>query len=259
MAGALVFCLNMSKAAAQDPEPAATEKTAFVIAAVTEFTGIKTFSIVTPAEMITLKKSIPRINEAGRKAFTKIRRDWYETHTPPPQPQQQPQQTPATVANVRPGAVVVDMRTTTTTQQPKAPPFPLKLLPVKEVRELETCATEELANERIKFYEEREAELLKKKSSPDNPFGTTAFSGAGSSSGFASKTTQRKDSAPKTPTIDPAIREEVMQQFIDEVEKVLSGVADDTPKAGSKGPTRKEGLGTGTGNTFKGSTFGSKK
>ena len=155
----------------------------------------------------------------------------------------------------------MDMRTittTTTTERPKAPAFPLKLLPVKEVRELETCPTEELAKERIKFYEDRETELSKKKSSPDNPFGTTAFSGAGASSGFTSKTSQKKDSTPKTPDIDPAARAEVMQQFMDEVEKLLSGAPDDTPKSGSKGPTRKEGLGTGTGNTFKGTTFGSK-
>lgn len=244
-------------APADPAAPAVAGKPGFVVAATYDFDGIKKYSVVSPAEMIALKKGLPKQNEAARKAFTRVKKDWYEKHTPPPQPVQQTQPLP-TVAQ-KPG-INIDLRTTAQTSQvrPKPQPFPIKVVPVKEIRELETCATEEAAKERIKFYEDRDAEL-KKKTSSDDPFASGEF-GAGSKSAFASTTTQKKGEPKKyTSEVDPKTRDEVMKQLVAEIENILAGAPEKTETPSGNAPKKKEGLGTGVGNTFKSSGFGAKK
>lgn len=263
--------LAMVGVRAEDPvAPAApaTEKAGFVIAKITDFDGTIKFQIMSPAEILKLKKSLPGINEAARKALTKLRKAWHDKYDTDQQVNttqvtQPAKPLPANVQNS--GGIVLDMRSGTTTgtvqQRQKEPPFPIRVVPVKEVRELETCPTEDAAKERVKFYEDREV-ALKKKTSSDNPFGTTAFAGAGGALGSAKEgKTATKNEQPRSQEVDQQARDDMMKQLTAEVEKILAGTASDTPKAesSSKGPTKKAGLGTGVGNTFKSSSFGTKK
>ena len=243
----VVCCLALSRASGQGfvdvdsttikDTPVVTEEApAFIVAVTTEFNGTKTFAILSPDEMKTLRQSVPAENSAARRAYNKVKKAWRDKYDPPTTSQ-------AVVTNQTPvaGGYVA------APPKPKVPPFPIKSCPVKEVRQLEACRTEESANQRKTFYENRDAELQSKAEASSSLKGL----GTGNDASFSPSKFKKKDSAP---TVDPKAREEVMKQFEDELAKILAGSSDDKKTKPGSGNS----LGTGTGNTFGGSSLGKK-
>lgn len=228
--------LDADREAVTEVPAAVQEAPAFIVAVTTEFDGTKTFSILSPDEMKTLKQSIAAENVAARKAYAKVKKAWRDKYDIPapaaPAQAVDTNQVPA-------GGVFVAAK-------PKVPQFPIKICPVKGVRQLEACRTEEVANQRKTFYEGREAEQQGKADAANS----SKSLGTGNDASFSPSKFKKKDSAP---AIDPNVRKEVMKQFADELAKILSGSGDEKNKPGSG-----NSLGTGTGNTFGGSSLGKK-
>lgn len=252
--GALVSCFFLSRAAGQDAA-GTEEKAGCIIVAVTEFNETRTLSTMSPSEVTALRKSIAAANEAAREAYDIVKKAWHDKYDPPdrekkPLPPAPTSKNPDEWANY-------SKQVAAQQQESKVPPFPLKKVPKKEVRELETCATGDAARERVKFYETGEAEprgkTLSATSAGSKPFGAHA------SSTFSPSKFPKKDDSRKRPEVDQKAKEEVMKQFEAEVEKILSGAAEEKAKPDKPGVRRKEELGSGTTDSLKSPSLGPKK
>jgi len=193
-----------------------------VVIMTTGFDGTNVLSVISSADFRTLMKNLPAENDAARKAYGKVMKAWNDKYDPPQNYQQ----------NNNQGY-----------EYRKVPPFPLKKRPVKEVKQLEVCKSEELANERLLFYEKRAAELELKAAitqphTADVPAQPAIASGKtlGSTQAPGTKKTARPE------TIDLTAKAEVMQQFMDELKKLLA----ETKDANATSAMKKVPLGTKT-------------
>ena len=117
------------EAVAVQPEPV---QTSFVIVLTTEFNGKKVVSVASPEELKEQKKILQAENDAARKAYREIKSAWYDRYDKP--------------VRRRINGKYVYVR-------PTIPDFPMDRTPVKEIKQLEVCKTEEAANERMTVHQ----------------------------------------------------------------------------------------------------------